>query len=62
MTDYGGPEYSAATIVYYLWNMGFGTGYRLGYASAVAWILAIIVFTITLVQFRLSPKNENYLE
>lgn len=64
MTDFGGPEYSAATIVYYLWNTGFtgDYGYALGRACAVAWILAIIVFVITLVQFRLAPKSDNYLE
>lgn len=62
MTDFGGPEYSAATIVYYLWDKAFGSGYRLGYACAVAWILAIIIFFVTLVQFRLAPKSDNTME
>lgn len=62
MTDFGGPDYSAATIVFYLWDKAFGSGYRLGYACAVAWILAIIIFFVTLVQFRLAPKNDNTME
>lgn len=62
MTDFGGPEYSSATIVYYLWDKAFGSGYRLGYACAVAWILAFIIFFVTLLQFKLSPKNDNTME
>lgn len=62
MTDFGGPEYSSATIVYYLWDKAFGSGYRLGYACAVAWILAAIIFFVTALQFKLAPKNENTME
>jgi multiple sugar transport system permease protein len=51
----GGPEYSAATIVYYLWQKAFNN-YEMGYACAVSWILAIAIFIITLIQFKFSNK------
>lgn len=49
----GGPEYSAATIVFYIFENGFKY-YNMGYASATAWILGVIIFVVTLIQFRLS--------
>lgn len=55
MTTDGGPEYSAATIVYYLWQKAFSS-YQMGYACAVSWILAITIFAITLIQFKFSDK------
>lgn len=50
-----GPEHSAMTVVYYLWEKGFGE-YNMGTASAVAWILSIFIFIITLIQFKTSKK------
>ena len=50
-----GPEHSAMTVVYYLWEKGFGE-YNMGAASAVAWILSIFIFIITLIQFKTSNK------
>lgn len=49
---------NATTAVFYLYNKGF-TQFEFGYASAVAWVLFAIIFTITLIQFRLS-RNEAY--
>ncbi len=46
----GGIGYSAATIVFYLYQKAFES-YQLGYASAIAVILAIIIFIITLINF-----------
>jgi len=51
----GGPEESTMVIVYYLWENAFGF-LRMGYAAAMAWILFLIVFTLTLIQWRLSSK------
>lgn len=53
----GGAEYSGASIVFYLWQKGF-TNYQLGYACAVAWVLAIITFGATWLQFRLRGKED----
>ena len=50
MTPSGGPNYSAATVVFYLYEKAFTNG-QLGYGSAVAVILAIIIFIITAINF-----------
>ncbi|ANA83545.1 sugar ABC transporter permease [Paenibacillus glucanolyticus] len=51
----GGPEYSGATIVYYIFQEAFKY-FNMGYASAVAWVLGILIFIITLFQFRFSKR------
>lgn len=55
MTTNGGIGYSAATIVYYLYQKAFES-YQLGYASAIAVVLAIIIFIITLINFSVQDK------
>lgn len=47
------------TVVYYLYQQGFAN-FRMGYASATAWVLFAVIFIITLVQFRLSSSNRAY--
>ncbi len=44
------PE-NATTAVYHLYRQGFFQS-NFGYASAIAWILFIIIFSITVIQFR----------
>ena len=46
-----GPQNSTLTPVVYLYEQGFRR-FSFGYASAVAWILFILIFAFTLVQFR----------
>jgi ABC-type sugar transport system permease subunit len=46
----GGPVGSTNVIVLYLYEQAF-TFFRLGYASAVAYVLFVFVFGVTLVQF-----------
>ena len=62
MAPAGGPDYSAATIVFYIWQKAFGSADAKGYACAAAWVLAVIIFVVTAIQFKLSPSSENYLE
>jgi len=50
MAANGGPNYSAATVVFYLYDKAFKNG-QLGYGSAVAVILAVIIFIITALNF-----------
>ncbi len=50
-----GPEHSAMTVVYYLWEKGFGE-YNMGAACAVAWVLSLFIFVITLIQFKSSKS------
>lgn len=45
--SYGGILDSGNTLVLYLYEMGFAK-FQLGYASAIAWILFIIIFILTL--------------
>lgn len=55
MTVKGGTNYSAATVVYYLYDKAFSNG-QLGYGCAIAVLLAIIVFIITAINFMLQDK------
>jgi multiple sugar transport system permease protein len=49
----GGPNNASMMIVPYLFNNGFRF-YKMGYASAIAWILFVLVLLLTLVVFRSS--------
>lgn len=55
MTNKGGTNYSAATVVYYLYEKAFSNG-QLGYGCALAVILAIIIFIITAINFKGQDK------
>ncbi|MGI5289151.1 carbohydrate ABC transporter permease [Nonomuraea polychroma] len=52
----GGPEDSTRPIIEYAYDMGF-TGYRIGYASAVSYILFAIIVVVSLAQLRLFRKR-----
>jgi len=49
----GGPMNSTLVYVYYLYQQAF-QWLRMGYGSALAWILFLIIFTLTLAQFKIS--------
>lgn len=51
----GGPVDSTLFYVYYLFNNAFGY-FKMGYASALAWILFVIILALTLVQLKLAPR------
>ena len=55
----GGPANATNTIVLYIFQNGFQF-FRMGYASAVAWVLFAVIFAITLVQMRLQGKWVQY--
>ncbi|GAB3464359.1 sugar ABC transporter permease [Kineococcus endophyticus] len=46
----GGPGNSTTTLVMYLYQSGFQF-FRLGFASAIAWVLFVFIMIITAVQF-----------
>jgi multiple sugar transport system permease protein len=58
MTE-GGPNYSTTTIVYYLFLNAFRY-IDMGYASAMAWVLGIIIMLITLFNFWMSKRWVHY--
>ena len=42
------------SYILYIYNKAFGT-LRMGYGSALAWILTLIILAVTLLVFRSSP-------
>jgi len=58
MTE-GGPNYSTTTIVYYLFQNAFRY-MEMGYASAMAWVIGILLMMITLLNFWLSRRWVHY--
>jgi len=55
----GGPGTSTSVVTYYIYQVGFSF-YDMGYASAMAWILFLIIFLITVIQWRGQKKWVNY--
>jgi len=55
----GGPAGSTTTIVYYIYNNAF-QWFKMGYASAIAWVLFALVFGFTLLQWQLGKKSGKY--
>ena len=54
----GGPAGSTTTLSYFVYIEGFESG-RLGYASAVVWVLFAMVMTMTLLNFKFGNRNVN---
>lgn len=55
----GGPSNATLFYVLYLFQNAF-MYFRMGYASAMAWLLFIIILTLTLIQFKIAPKWVHY--
>ncbi len=55
----GGPLESTMVPVLYLFNNAF-TYFKMGYASALAWVLFVIILALTALQLRLAPKWVHY--
>lgn len=56
MTPNGGPEFSSASIVWYIVRKAFKYQ-QMGYATAMSIVLGILVFIVTFIQFRLNRRN-----
>jgi len=52
----GGPGNSTVTIVYYIYDRGFGS-LQMGYASALSFILFVIILAFSLVNARLTNRD-----
>ncbi|QUI21213.1 sugar ABC transporter permease [Vallitalea pronyensis] len=57
MTD-GGPGKASTVIAQYIYVAGFRY-HKMGYAAAMAWVLLIFIFCITLFQWKLQKRYEN---
>jgi multiple sugar transport system permease protein len=55
----GGPAGTTTTLAFYIYNKAFGE-FQIGYASAVAWVLFTIIFSITLLNWRFGSRYVNY--
>jgi ABC-type sugar transport system permease subunit/ABC-type glycerol-3-phosphate transport system substrate-binding protein len=58
MTE-GGPDDSTLFYAYYLFNNAFRY-FKMGYASALAWILFLIILALTLLQLKMAPRWVHY--
>ncbi|MGO4695678.1 carbohydrate ABC transporter permease [Paenibacillus sp. 2TAB26] len=54
----GGPARSTEITVLYIYNLGFGE-LRLGYASAISFLLFLLVFLLTILQVKLFRVNQS---
>jgi multiple sugar transport system permease protein len=52
----GGPGNSTITMVYYIYNRGFGS-LQMGYASALSFILFVIILVFSLINARLTNRD-----
>jgi multiple sugar transport system permease protein len=57
MMTNGGPHWSTLTVVLYMYQTGFSL-FKMGYGSAVAYTLFLIILVVTLIQFRLLAYRE----
>ena len=64
MKSDGGPQKAGVTIVFYLYRQLFneGGGSNIGIATAVGWILALIIGLVTFLNFKISKKWVSYDE
>jgi len=54
----GGPAGSTTTLSYFVYNEGFGTG-RLGYAAGISWAMFMLVFAVTLFNWKFGNRQVN---
>jgi multiple sugar transport system permease protein len=55
----GGPARSTLMLVVYIFQNAFST-FRMGYASALSWVLLVIVLVLTLANFRMAKAWVHY--
>lgn len=55
----GGPGNTTLTLVYYIYNNGFGS-LRMGYASALSFVLFLIILTISLINMKFNSENVQF--
>lgn len=57
----GGPGYATTTLVYLIYRNAF-EGFKMGYAAAQSGVLFVIIFVVTLIQWRLNERRMHGLE
>jgi multiple sugar transport system permease protein len=56
----GGPNHATDVVVYHIYQNAWEY-LRMGYASAMSWILFVVILIATALQFKLVGKETNYL-
>lgn len=56
----GGPENSTLTVALLIFRNAFGQNNTMGFASAMAIVLAVVIFTTSLVAQRINKSESNY--
>jgi multiple sugar transport system permease protein len=59
MMTRGGPARCTNVIVYYIYENAF-LWFKMGYASALAWVLFVLVFGLTMLQWKLQSRWVQY--
>jgi len=52
-------KFDTSTMVYFIYETGLQTGFRLGYASAAAWVLFLIIACFSIIQFILLRRGRH---
>lgn len=52
----GGPGYSSTNLILYIYNNAFRYS-KLGYASAMSYVLFLILFVVSIISIKLNSKN-----
>ena len=60
LSTQGGPLGSTTVLVYYLYEQAFGASFNFGYASAIAYLLFIMIVVVTAIQFRVGRRFVHY--
>lgn len=55
----GGPGRSTTVLVYHIYRTAY-QNYRMGYASAMAWVLFLLIFVVTIIQWQGQKRWVNY--
>jgi multiple sugar transport system permease protein len=56
----GGPAGTTTTLVYYIYQQGFER-FDMAYGSAIAWVLFVIIFALTLVNWRYGREAHDFV-
>jgi multiple sugar transport system permease protein len=59
LSTQGGPLGATTVLVYFIYNQAF-QNFQFGYASAVAYLLFIVILVITAIQFRVGRQLTYY--
>jgi ABC-type sugar transport system permease subunit len=54
---HGGPFFQTETLVMMIYRLGFNE-FQMGYASAISWVLVLLVFVLSLLQIRYFNKRQ----